>query len=70
MYDFPNVVRAVVRAGRLFVYKSVVVDDNDELMAPVWELTDGRLTQIHSELCSDDTMLFGEAIGRVFRIDR
>lgn len=68
-YHFPNVVRAHVRAGRLFVYKSVVVDDNDEVMVPVWQLCAGLLTLCYSELFPDDTILFGEAIGRVFKID-
>lgn len=67
-YDFPNVVRAEVLTGKLYVYKSVIVDDNDELMIPVWELPTGPLTLIHSELYPDETMLFGEAIGRVFQI--
>jgi len=68
-YDFPHVVRAEVLAGKLFVYKSVVVDDNDELMNPVWELPTGSLTLVHSELYTDDSMLFGEAIGRVFAVN-
>lgn len=67
-YDFPNVVAAEVISGKLYVYKSVIVDDNDELMIPVWGMPTGPLTLVHSELYPDDTMLFGEAIGRVFTI--
>lgn len=65
--EVPHIVVARLSAGRLFVYKSVVVDDNDEVMNPVWEMA-GNLTLEYSQLYCDDSMMFGEAIGRVFKI--
>jgi hypothetical protein len=67
-YEIPNLVVAHADAGTLLVYKSVVVDDNDEVMSPVWEMANGELTLVSSKFYQDDNIMFGEGIGRIFKI--
>lgn len=62
-------VTASLKPGMFYVYSSVLYEDDDDVMQPVWEMVKGMdLNEIWRQVFEDTGMSFGKALGRVFEI--